>query len=122
MIEKRKFERIKDGAKVIYKVMGVKGEYPLQVIDMGAGGLKLPLYEKVSRGTLLELHISLSGEAEPFFGLAKVIWQDLKLKKDTKGVPCYETGVEFIKVGIANRKRIVRFIKAHIIRYGRSNI
>ncbi len=122
MTEKRKFERIKDGAKVIYKVMGVKGEYPLEAIDMGAGGFRLPLYEKVPPGTLLELHISLSKDNEPFFGLAKVAWQDSRLKKDKKNIPCYETGVEVIKVGIENRKRIVKHIRTHISGFGHSEI
>ena len=110
MIEKRKYARIKDGAKVIYKVMGVKGEYPLHVLDIGAGGLRLPIKEKVKAGALIEFRISLDKDTDSFFGLAKVAWQDLEVKKDEKGNAYYETGIEFLRVGVDNRKRILRYI------------
>jgi hypothetical protein len=81
MIEKRKYKRVINGAKVAYKVMGVKGEYGMSTLDMGAGGLRLPLREKIKTGTLLELSISLEDGKEPFFGLVKVAWQNPTTEK-----------------------------------------
>lgn len=112
MIEKRKYERVKDGAKVVYKVMGVKGEYLTPALDMGGGGLRLPLQEKIKPGTFLELNISLPDDKEPFFGLVKVAWQGPAVSKSKEGKGYYETGIEFIKVGLENRKRIVRYVNA----------
>lgn len=85
----------------------------MQVLDIGAGGLRLPIKEKVKAGVLIELRISLAKDTDPFFGLAKVAWQDLEAKKDEKGNAYYETGIEFIRVGINNRKRIVKYITSH---------
>ena len=110
-MEKRKYQRIKDGARVIHKIMGVKGEQLAHVLDMSAGGFRLPLKEKLAPGTLLELSIYLPHEKEPFFGLAKIAWQNSDLTKTDKG-GYYETGVELIRVGLENRKLIIRYINS----------
>ena len=112
-MEKRKYQRIKDGARVIHKIMGVKGEQLAHVLDMGAGGFRLPLKEKLAPGTLLELSIYLSHEKEPFFGLAKIAWQNSDLTKADKG-DYYETGIELIRVGLENRKLIIRYINSFL--------
>ncbi|OGX31942.1 MAG: hypothetical protein A3G37_00975 [Omnitrophica WOR_2 bacterium RIFCSPLOWO2_12_FULL_46_30] len=113
MTEKRKYQRINDGVKIIYKVMGVKGEYPTPVLDMGAGGFRLPIKDKLALGSTLELNICLPDEKEPFFGLARVVWQKSEITKSEKG-GYYETGVEFIRVGVQNRKLIIRYIASLI--------
>lgn len=113
MIEKRKYARIPDGAKVVYKVMGVKGEHLTPALDMGSGGLRLPLQEKVKPGTLLELNILLPDNQEPFFGLVKAVWQSPAATQGKNGETYYETGIEFIKVGLENRRRIVKYISGY---------
>jgi hypothetical protein len=110
MMEKRKYERIPDGARVVYKVMGVKGEHQTPALDMGTGGLRLNLQEKLDPGTLLELSISLPDDKEPFFGLVKAVWQNPSASKDKNGLTVYETGIEFMKVGLENRRRIVKYV------------
>ncbi|TAN61835.1 PilZ domain-containing protein [bacterium] len=110
MMEKRKYARVPDGARVVYKVMGVKGEHLTPALDMGSGGLRLPLQEKVKPGTLLELNISLPDDKEPFFGLVKAVWQSPAATQDKDGLSYYETGIEFIKVGLENRRRIVKYV------------
>ncbi|HAH20616.1 MAG TPA: hypothetical protein DCL49_06920 [Candidatus Omnitrophica bacterium] len=110
MAEKRTYLRVKDGATVIYKTMGVMGEYPLHVLDISAGGVRLPLKEKIKAGTLIELQISLPEDKEPFFGLAKIAWQHDAAVKDKTNTLFYETGVQFIRVGVNNRKRILRYV------------
>lgn len=110
MLEKRKYARIPDGARVVYKVMGVKGEHLTPALDIGSGGLRLPLLEKIKPGTLLELNILLPDNQEPFFGLVKAVWQSPKAAQGKNGETYYETGIEFIKVGLKNRRRIVKYI------------
>ena len=110
MMEKRKYARVPNGAKVVYKVMGVKGEHLTPALDIGSGGLRLPLQEKVEPGTLLELNISLPDDKEPFFGLVKAVWQSHAATQGKNGEAFYETGIEFIKVGLENRRRIVKYV------------
>jgi len=108
MIEKRKYQRVKDGAKIIHKLMGVKGECLAPALDISAGGIRLPSKKKLAPGSILELNIYLPDKREPFFGLAKVIWQKSEITKSLIG-DYYETGVEFIKVGLENRRLIIRY-------------
>lgn len=111
MTEKRKYQRVRGGVKIIHKVMGVKGECLTPVLDISAGGFRLPVKNKLALGSILELNICLPDEKEPFFGLAKVVWQKSEITKSEKG-DYYETGVEFIRVGLENRKLIIRYISS----------
>lgn len=111
MEEKRKYVRVKAAdVRVVYKIMGVKGEYAVPALDISGGGLRLPLKNKVKSGTLLELNIFLPPGNDPFFGFAKVAWQNPAAKKNEAGIDFYETGVVFIRVGFENRKRIINYI------------
>lgn len=107
--EKRKYRRIRNGVKAVYKVMGVEGEYDLSVINLSGGGLCLPLNKKMSKGTLLELYLNMPHEKEPFFALAKVAWQS-QAPVSKEGKPYYETGIEFLKLGLRDKMRIIRYI------------
>lgn len=111
MTEKRKYQRVRDGVKIIHKVMGVKGECLTAVLDMSAGGFRLPIKNKLALGSILELNIYLPDEKEPFFGLARVVWQKSGITKSEKG-DYYETGLELIRVGLKNRKLIIRYISS----------
>lgn len=113
MIEKRKYQRVRDGIKIIYKIMGVKGECLMSVLDISAGGFRLPIKKKLAFNSILELNIYIPNEKEPFFGLAKVVWQKSEITKSEKG-DYYETGVAFIRIGLENRKLINRYIDSLI--------
>jgi len=114
MAERRRYLRLKDGVKVIYKKLGIEGEYELPSLNIGAGGLCLPLKEKISPGTLLELGLLLPEDKEPFFCLAKVIWQAEESNKGQDGQQYYETGVEFIRMDLAQRMRIIHYVYPHL--------
>lgn len=107
--ERRKYRRIKDSAKAVYKVMGVEGEYNLTVLNLSGGGLCLPLSHKINKGTLLELNLNMPQDKDPFFVLAKVVWQsEAPVNRD--GKPYYDTGIEFLKMGLRDKMRIIRYI------------
>lgn len=115
-MEKRSFPRIKDEIKVSYKIMGSSGEDEVQTMDISGGGLRLPMHEKVKPETMVELNISLPSQETPFYGLAKVIWQKPAAVKGKDGKNYFETGMKFVRVGISNRKQIVRYINSLVQR------
>ena len=113
-MEKRSFLRIKEKIKVAYKIMGSNGECEVRTTDISGGGFRLPMNEKAKPETLVELNISLPSQDAPFYGLAKVVWQSPTAVKRKDGKNYFETGVKFIRVGLNNRKQIVRYINSLI--------
>lgn len=110
MTERRRYRRVKDGVRVIYKVLGVNGESQMHSLDIGAGGLRLPLKDKLDPGTLLELGLFLPQDREPFFCLTRVVWQADESKKDKGDQGYYETGVEFVRIDIRQRLRLIHYV------------
>lgn len=112
MAERRKYPRLKDGVKVIYKRLGINGEYELLSSNLGGGGVCLPLKERIKPGSLLELGLRLPQDKEPFFCLVKVVWQAEQSEKGKDGQDYYETGVEFLRIDLNQRIRIIRYVLA----------
>jgi c-di-GMP-binding flagellar brake protein YcgR len=110
MREKRKFPRLKNGVRVIYKFMGIIGEKKEDVVDISQGGIRLCLKEKANPGTLLELAVAISPDASPFFALAKVVWQSEKRKLGPEKQLYYETGVEFLKMDMQHKMLMIEYI------------
>ncbi len=108
--EKRKFARLSNGVKVIYKFMGVSGEIQDDVVDISQGGIRLLLKEKTKPGALLELSMSLSQNPDPFFVLAKVSWQAEKRKLARDKQLYYATGVEFLKMDMSHKMLMIEYI------------
>ena len=104
MTEKRKYRRLRDGLKVIYKLMGVKGEISRHALDMGGGGIQLVLNQKVPKGTLVEMSLNLN-QGESFFCLGKVAWQ-----ADEKSSEGYNTGIEFLQIDLKRKMNIINYI------------
>ena len=112
--ERRKFPRLKHGVKVIYKFMGIIGEKKDEVIDVGQGGIRIPLKDKTAIGTILELAIAISSESSPFFALAKVVWQSSRRKLSPDKKLYYETGVEFLKMNMQHKMLMIEYIYSRI--------
>jgi c-di-GMP-binding flagellar brake protein YcgR len=108
--EKRKFPRLNNGVKVIYKFMGVLGEKKDDVLDISQGGIRLCLKEKTTPGTLLELAVLITPDSSPFFALAKVVWQSEKRKLGPKRELYYDTGVEFLKMDMQHKMLMIEYI------------
>jgi c-di-GMP-binding flagellar brake protein YcgR len=109
-MEKRRFRRIKEGVKVIYKTLGEKDERQVAALDIGAGGLCIPIPKRMAPGTLLELGIFLPHDNLPIFSLAKVAWQHPLPKRDRRGGKYFETGVEFLKMGVEGRRKVIQYV------------
>jgi len=108
--DKRRYRRLKNGVRVIYKVMGEQGESVLPVVDVGGGGIRLQLKDKLKKGDFLELGLLMPQDKDPFFILAKVAWQSEKLGKNENGQDMYETGIEFLKLDIQHRMLLIHYV------------
>jgi c-di-GMP-binding flagellar brake protein YcgR len=110
MKEKRRYPRLSDGAQVIYKFMGVFGEKKDDAVDFSQGGLRLLLKERTKPGVLLELGVLLPQSDDPFFALAKVVWQSEKRKLAKDKQLYYETGIEFLKMDMQHKMLMIKYI------------
>ena len=108
--DKRRYRRLRNGVRVIYKVMGEQGESILPVIDVGGGGIRLLLRDKLRAGELLELGLLMPQDKDPFFILAKVAWQaDMPVKTENEQ-HMYDTGIEFLKLDIQHRMHLIHYV------------
>ncbi len=108
--DKRRYRRLRNGVRVIYKVMGEQGESVLPVIDVGGGGIRLLLRDKLRSGELLELGLLMPQDKEPFFILAKVAWQADEPMKTEHDQSMYDTGIEFLKLDIQHRMHLIHYV------------
>jgi c-di-GMP-binding flagellar brake protein YcgR len=108
--DKRRYRRLRNGVRVIYKIMGEQGESVLPVIDVGGGGIRLLLRDKLKTGELLELGLIMPQDKEPFFILAKVAWQAELPVKTGQEQDMYDTGIEFLKLDIQHRMHLIHYV------------
>lgn len=112
--EKRKYKRVQVKINLIYKVMGVKGEASLWTVDLGGGGLRLQLRESAKPGTMVEMGISVPPGDPVFFSLGRVVWQRRYPDDVKEPLRYYETGVEFVKMDVENRAKVIKFVHAKL--------
>lgn len=108
--ERRQFRRIKEKTKVIFKILRSKGEQVVEIFNIGAGGICIPLDVKVKPKTFLEMGILLPGEEEPFYVFAEVRWQADEPKEDEQGKSYFETGIKFLRMESGERRRLIKYI------------
>jgi Tfp pilus assembly protein PilZ len=102
--EKRRFVRLSSNVKIIYGQMAKMQNPDLALSqDISAGGIRIPLEKKATRGELLEIEINLPDKKAPIFALGRVVWA----KKVGSG---YEAGVKLTSIDHADRLRLFKFI------------
>lgn len=114
MDEKRQYYRLKDKVKLVYKVSGETKKRTAKTLDVGAGGLCLPLVERVKPGLLLELSLYLPEDTQPFKLSGKIAWQRPIPKKDIFGDNYYETGIEFQQMSLKEKLQIIHYVHTEI--------
>ena len=110
MQERRRYHRLKDGVKVIYKKTGQLGENKIHVLDVGGGGVRLPLRDRMESGTYLELGLILPEQKDSFYVFAQVVWQSKTPQKGDDGNEFYETGIEFLKMSLKERLQVIHYV------------
>ncbi len=107
--ERRRYIRVGISLLVSYNVVDAPHEHKeLIAKNISGGGMRLPLKEKLTVGTLLELQLGLLKEKERIQLEAKVIW--VKPTPDDRQYP-YEAGIEFINIDFVKRNMISNCIQ-----------
>jgi c-di-GMP-binding flagellar brake protein YcgR len=119
--ERRRYHRIKDGVKVIYKKTGQLGENKIHVLDVGGGGVRLPLQDKMESGTYLELGLILPEQRDSFYVFARVVWQSKEPRKVQDGKEYYETGIEFLKMSLKERLQVIHYVHTETTKRSKLN-
>ena len=110
MEEKRKYIRIEAPIVVTYKFSG-KGTTTKKTItkDFSEGGIRFPVYEKLSIGTPLELYIETPFDTMPIYASGQIIWAKALSAKEGREI--YDVGVKFTKMKTFDKKRMAQTTK-----------
>jgi c-di-GMP-binding flagellar brake protein YcgR len=111
---KRRYYRLKNGVKVAYKVTGQPSGNEFQSLDLGGGGVRAWLPERIFSGTTLDISLLLPLEAQDFKALARVAWQLPVPKKEKNGKEYFETGIEFLRMNLKDRLQIIHYVHTRI--------
>ena len=96
--ERRCFERIEDFVSVRYRTIGGKIEDASSVKDVGGGGIRLSLPERLNPGTTVDLEITIPDISKPFPAVGEVIWiREVGISGDSVA-RYFDTGIKFIKI------------------------
>lgn len=114
--ERRKFPRLNAKLLVKYRVLEKgKKRKESESKDIGGGGIKLFLNERLLKDTPLELEINIPGEGKPIVAEGRVVW--------SKEVGCgsgeelgewFDTGIMFTKIEPLEQCRILKYVYSHI--------
>ena len=112
MEEKRKFVRIEWPVVVEYKTL----EEPYtqdQIVgrDISEGGVCFTVYERLLKGTKLDIQVRVPFDSMPIFVKGKIVWiKKLGGQHDR----IFEVGVSFTEVGPKDEKRLKMYIENEI--------
>ena len=117
MQEKRKFVRIQWPVIVLYTTL----EEPFtkdQIVgkDISEGGVSFVVYERLAKGTRLNMQIQTPFDSLPIFANGKVAWIKNIGQEHEK---TFEVGVEFAKVDPKDQNRLKIYIANEIKERGR---
>ena len=112
MQEKRKFVRIQWPIVVQYKTL----EEPYtkdQIVgnDISEGGVSFISYERLPKGTKLDIQIQVPFDSMPIFAKGEVVWVRNVGEEHEK---TFEVGLEFLEVDPRDRKRLKTYIDNEI--------
>ena len=112
MKEKRKFVRIEWPVVVQYKTL----EEPCtqdQIVgkDISEGGICFIVYERLTKGTKLDLEIQVPFDSMPIFAKGTVAWIKKVGEEHTR---TFEAGVSFIEMDPRDQKRLKMYIENEI--------
>lgn len=109
-VEGRRYQRYLKSVPVRYQVLRpdgtiAPGQGQMMTLDIGGGGMKIRLDQKLEKGDLLYLHLPLDNV--PFFGLGHVAWLD-----DSRVKGRYVAGLTFIDLSESEQTRLVNVLSA----------
>lgn len=96
--ERRAFERIEDTVSVKYKTLQGRIEDVSLVKNIGGGGIRLSLAERLKPGTAIDLEITIPDDPKPFSAAGEVVWVSEIIISGDSVARYYDTGIEFTKI------------------------
>jgi len=112
MQEKRRFVRIQWPVIVLYTTL----EEPFtkdQIVgkDISEGGVSFIVYERLAKGTKLDMQIQTPFDSLPIFAKGKVAWiRDIGQEHEKT----FEVGVEFTEIDLKDQKRLKMYVENEI--------
>ena len=96
--DRRIYDRLDNIVSVKYKIKGRLDKSSSMPRNVGGGGIRLALHERLPLGAQVDLEISVPNNPQPITALGKVVWVETFNIKNGEEITYYETGIQFIKV------------------------
>ncbi len=96
--ERREHKRFKNDLDVEYKVEKKPHLKTGKSADISKGGMKLLLDEKLSKGSILDLKLTIPGTKNTIEVEGEVIWTDDAEERDPSGKRFFHTGIKFVAI------------------------
>ncbi|MBN2484209.1 MAG: PilZ domain-containing protein [Candidatus Omnitrophica bacterium] len=106
MAERRRYVRVGDTVKLKYRILKGALKTASLTHDISEGGVRLPAFQKLEPGTILELKIALSEFKKPVVVVGRVVWCRWRREKDFR----FLVGVKFIRVASEHRSQIISYL------------
>ena len=108
MKERRRYVRINESIRISYRIVQGSLKTDSQCIDISEGGIRLPVFQEMEVGTILELRVHISEFSHPLFLIGKVVW----IRKKPVGEFRFVAGIRFLRARpLRDRRVITTFIK-----------
>jgi c-di-GMP-binding flagellar brake protein YcgR len=108
MYERRRYVRIIESLKITYKVVEPPdGTGKCSTEDIGGGGIRFSVKDKVSVGDIVDLEISIPDTSNSIKTVGQVMW----VNKTGHFNFQYMMGVKFIKIHPFDRGKLLNYIR-----------
>lgn len=106
--DKRRYQRFLKSVPVQYQHLGVNGkitpgEGQMMTLDIGGGGMRIRVEQKLTIDDLLYLHLPLDNF--PFFSLGRVIWLD-----NSRIQGRMVAGLQFVDLSETEQRRLIQLL------------
>lgn len=96
--ERRAFERIEAIVSVRYKTLQGRIEDVRSVKNIGGGGIRLSLAERLKPGTVIKLEITIPEDPNAFSAVGEVVWVSEIIISGDSVARYFDTGIKFSKI------------------------
>lgn len=110
--ERRRYARFREILEVTYIVKNKTHLNNGKTVDISEGGVRLLLGEKLDRGTILALHISLPDSKKMAEVECEVVWSDECQVEDASGKRLFHCGISFVGIRGPGGANLVDYIRA----------
>jgi c-di-GMP-binding flagellar brake protein YcgR len=106
MQERRQYIRLSKSLIIIYRVKNQFLRSGTRSKDICAGGICLPVFQRLESGTILELEIRLSEYGKPIKAIGEVAW----VRKIEDAQFPFEIGIKFINIDASEQRIILDYV------------